>query len=133
MVQKYQNEISPTIYDDISTKINEKDLQIPNLQLPDWKHPYWMTLYNLTILHSYIQVWLPTYLLTNVDTRDPIGSKKEYCHFTAHKTYKEWICRWMEESNSTVFCPFEEGRHCKRGLFEDVQSRQWGQGEKYEK
>ena len=45
MVQKYQNEISPTIYYDISTKTNEKDLQIPNLQLPDWKHPYWMSLY----------------------------------------------------------------------------------------
>ena len=45
MVQKYQNEISPTIYYGISTKTNEKDLKIPNLQLPDWKHPYWMTLY----------------------------------------------------------------------------------------
>ena len=46
-VQKYQNEISPTIYYGISTKTNEKDLKIPNLQLPDWKHPYWMTLYNV--------------------------------------------------------------------------------------
>ena len=35
MVQKYQNEISPTIYYGISTKSNEKDLKIPNLQLPD--------------------------------------------------------------------------------------------------
>ena len=45
MVQKYQNEISPTIYYGISIKTNEKDLKIPNLQLPDWKHPYWMSLY----------------------------------------------------------------------------------------
>ena len=45
MVQKYQNEIAPIFYYEISTKINEKDLKIPNLLPPDWKHPYWMTLY----------------------------------------------------------------------------------------
>ena len=53
MVQKYQNEISPTIYYGISKKNNEKDLKIPNLQLPDWKHPYWMSLYN----HIFQKVW----------------------------------------------------------------------------
>ena len=45
MVQKYQNEIAPIFYYEISTKTNEKDLKIPNLQPPDWKHPYWMSLY----------------------------------------------------------------------------------------
>ena len=30
MVQKYQNEISPTFYYGISTKTSEKDLKIPN-------------------------------------------------------------------------------------------------------
>ena len=51
MVQKYQNEISPTIYYGISTKTNEKDLKIPTLQPPDWKNPYWMSLY-LSIYQS---------------------------------------------------------------------------------
>ena len=45
MVQKYQNEISPIFYYEISTKTDEKDLKIPNLQPPYWKSPYWMTLY----------------------------------------------------------------------------------------
>ena len=45
MVQKYQNEIAPKFYYGISTKTNEKDLEIPNLQPSDWKSPYWMTLY----------------------------------------------------------------------------------------
>ena len=45
MVQKYQNEIAPLFYYEISTKTNEKDLKIANLQPPDWNHPYWMTLY----------------------------------------------------------------------------------------
>ena len=35
MVQKYQNEIAPIFYNEISAKTNEKDLKIPNLQLPD--------------------------------------------------------------------------------------------------
>ena len=32
MVQKYQNEIAPIFYYEISSKTNEKDLKIPNLQ-----------------------------------------------------------------------------------------------------
>ena len=44
MVQKYQNEIAPIFYYGISTKTNEKYLEISNLQPPDWKSPYWMTL-----------------------------------------------------------------------------------------
>ena len=59
MVQKYQNEISPTIYYGISTKTNEKDLKIPNLQLPDWKHPYWMTLY-ICFITLFQMVWRTT-------------------------------------------------------------------------
>ena len=46
MVQKYQNEISPTIYYGISTKNNEKDLKIPNLQALTLGHIIKMTLYN---------------------------------------------------------------------------------------
>ena len=54
MVQKYQNEIAPIFYYGISTKTNEKDLQIPNFQPPYWKSPYWMTLY---IHNTYIFNW----------------------------------------------------------------------------
>ena len=60
MVQKYQNEISPILYYGISTKINGKDLKIPNLQPPNWKSPYWMTLYNDLVIQyiSYLNVFL---------------------------------------------------------------------------
>ena len=55
MVLKYQNEISPILYYEISTKTNEKDLKIPNLQPPDWKSPYWMTLY-IGVQRSHTQI-----------------------------------------------------------------------------
>ena len=47
MVQKYQNEISPIFYYGISTKINEKDLKIPNLQALTLGCIIKMTLYNI--------------------------------------------------------------------------------------
>ena len=54
MVQKYQNEIAPIFYYDISAKTIETDLKIPILQPPDWKSPYWMSLYVLTIVLSFM-------------------------------------------------------------------------------
>ena len=46
MVQKYQNEIPPIFYYGISTKTNEKDLEIPNLQALTLGRIIKMTLYN---------------------------------------------------------------------------------------
>ena len=57
MVWRYQNEIAPIFYYGISTKTNEKDLEIPKLQPPDWKSPCWMTLYIIPNLRLGWCVW----------------------------------------------------------------------------
>ena len=63
MVQKYQNEISPIVYNGKKLKTSGKLLKIPDLQPPDWGQPYWMTLYeSLKINYKW-----KCYLLLEID------------------------------------------------------------------
>ena len=93
-VQKYQNEISPTIYYGISTKNNEKDLKIPNLQLSDWKHPYWMTLYVFHVLYSsQMNCWLNwAFLLFYDQDKDGVINiiGEDYDYYIAHMPSIVW-------------------------------------------
>ena len=57
MVQKYQNEIAPIFYYEISTKTNEKDLKIPNLQALTLGRIIKMTLYFSNILTQILKLY----------------------------------------------------------------------------
>ena len=58
MVWKYQIEVAPIFYYGISTKINEKDLKIPNLQPPD----HWLKTSLLNVpVNTYKQQTLHTF------------------------------------------------------------------------